>query len=125
MHVRNLDGTSAWYPGLEANPSLGVCGQKGGDGSSAFTNVKMGMSWKDIRALYGITACPAMFEKNVLLDLGTPAANGGTAEIKKFLYSSDIIDLHELIHLVTFGGRMCHYNTALRDVLIGNPRSHY
>ncbi len=130
MYVRNtLDGTSGWYPGQENNPSGGVCGQF--DYGTrvlvilAFTGAGLGMSPASMNALYGITACPAHFDRDLLLDLGTPAANGGMAEIEKFLVASDLNDLHELIHLVSHAGRMYHSDTAPRDVLIRTPRSHH
>ena len=129
MYVRNtLDGTSAWYPGQQSNPSGGVCGQINvGSGRFVleFTNAALGMTPASMNALYGITACPAYFNSDLLLDMGTPAANGGMAEIEKFLAASDIRDLHELIHLVSLAGRMCHSNTAPKDVLIRIPRSHH
>ena len=129
MYVRNtLDGTSAWYPGQQSNPSGGVCGQIN-VGSSLFvlefTNAALGMTPASMNALYGITACPAHFNSDLLLDMGTPAANGGMAEIEKFLAASDIGDLHELIHLVSLAGRMWHSNTAPKDVLIRISRSHH
>lgn len=61
-----------------------------------------------MRALYGITACPGSFSDAHLLDLQTPTANGGYQEVKKFAETSDIGNLHEIIHLISLGGRTCH-----------------
>lgn len=110
MYVRSpLDGFTAWYPGQQNNPSGGVCGQLN-LGSNLFvmefTNAHVGMGPGAMNALYGITACAQNFNNDVLLNLGTPAANGGMAEIEKFQSASDLNDLHELIHLVSLAGRM-------------------
>ena len=133
MYVYNvLDGSAAWYPPLENNPPGGGCGQLvlGSDRSvQLFTNAHVGTDPAMANALYGITACAANFNQDLLLDLGTPAANGGMAEIEKFLEASDLNDLHELMHLVSLGGRMDHsqsmHTNCPRDMLISHPRSHH
>ena len=133
MYVYNaLDGSAAWYPPQENNPPGGRCGQLvlGSDRSVLlFTNADVGTEPAMGNALYGITACGASFNSDLLLDLGTPAANGGMAEIEKFQDSADLNDLHELIHLVSLGGRMDHpqnmHKNCPRDMLISPPRSHH
>lgn len=132
MYVNNfLDGSSAWYPGQANNPSGGVCGQLN-LGSNRFVlqfvNGHVEMDAAAMNALYGITACPPSFNSDLLLDLGTPAANGGIPEIEKFLAASDL-DLHEALHLVSLGGKTCRCSraqaTASGDMLTGIRRSHY
>lgn len=133
MYVNNvLDGSSSWYPGQENNPAGGVCGQRN-LGSNLFvvqfTNGHVGMDPAAMSALYGITACPNSFNADLLLDLGTPAANGGLAEIEKFQSTSDLNNLHELLHLVSLAGKMCHskkmQTMVCRDMLIKISRSHW
>ena len=121
MYVSNpLDGFTGWYPGQQNNPSGGVCGQLN-LGSNffvmEFTNAHVGMSPESMKALYGITSCAANFNNELLLDMGTPAANGGMAEIERFQSASDLNDLHELIHLVSLAGRIHLSNTNSSDVL--------
>ena len=108
MYAYNrVDGTYAWYPGKEDNPSGGGCGGH----VLRFTDTLLGITDDAIlKALYDITACPKSFDLALLSDLGTPVANGGIAEIGKFSEVSDLIDLHELMHLVSRGGRIRHSN---------------
>ena len=112
MYVYNvLDGSAAWYPPQESYPLGGRCGQRilGSDRVVLlFTNADVGTDPAMMNALYGITACATSFGKDLLLDLGTPAAKGGMAEIEKFQDAADLNDLHELVHLVSLGGRMNH-----------------
>lgn len=91
-----------WYPPDAADPPAGLC-----SACVAFTNTgfpKSRFTDTIAKALYGITACPHLFTRPLLLDLGTPIANGGVPEVRKFLNSSDLGGVHEIIHLVTDGG---------------------
>lgn len=103
MFVNNeADGTGAWYQPNPADPPAGLC-----SAGHAFTNVGFPRDSNTVsvaRAIYGITACPGYFTRPLLLNLGTPIANGGLQEVNKYLNSSDLADLHEIIHLVTDGG---------------------
>lgn len=102
MFVNNgFDGASMWYPPDAADPPAGLC-----SACVAFTNTgfpKSRFTDTIAKALYGITACPHLFTRPLLLDLGTPIANGGVPEVRKFLNSSDLGGVHEIIHLVTDG----------------------
>ena len=110
MFVFNeLDGSYAWYKPLPASPQAGGCGPEISLTSSvAFTQAayfpKNGPGATEPKALYGITKCASHFQKPLLINLGTPTANGGLAEVVKFMNSSDLTDLHELIHLVSDAG---------------------
>ena len=109
MYVYNpADGSSAWYPGPESNPSGGACDLGSYPPTILVTNANTQMAGFSMFALYGITACPASFSDALLLDLQTPTANGGLPEVKKFIDTADNGNLHEIMHLVSLGGRTCH-----------------
>ena len=104
MWVYNsLDGTRAWYPPNPTNPPLGYCGNPAFE-VVAFASVGFDGRPLEMQALYGITMCKSHFEQPLLLDLGMPGQAASIDEIKKFLTSSDIIDLHEAFHLISDGG---------------------
>lgn len=106
MYVNNAaippyqDQSDGFYPPEEDTPSHGVCGNVGRYVSLAFT-----LTGGRMGAIYGITLCPAIFALPTTSSLGSPAANGGTAEIDRFKSTGGILTIHEFVHLVTLNGK--------------------
>lgn len=94
------DSSQGFYPPEEENPPDGGCGMVGRYTSMAFTLTGGAMT-----AIYGITLCPSYFTTPTTSSLGSPAANGGTAEIDRFKETGGMIALHEFVHLVTLNGK--------------------
>lgn len=94
------DSSQAFYPTGEGNPPDGGCGMVGRYPAMAFT-----LAGGAMKATYGITLCPSYFTTPTTSSLGSPAANGGTAEIDRFKETGGMIALHEFVHLVTLNGK--------------------
>lgn len=110
MRVDNqLDGSKTWYTPNPSDPPNGICGpppSQNGPVTEAFTNSDYSRNPTNnakANAIYGITACSSHFTEPLLANLGTPTGIGGWDEVLRFLRNSDLMDLHELIHLVTSG----------------------
>ena len=102
MYVFNeVDGSTGWYTPSEDSPPLGNCGDQS-DPITAVSGFTL-YGVVDALALLGLTMCPNHFIKPLLLDLGTPVVDGGIAEVHRFLNTSDLTNLHELMHLVSLG----------------------
>ena len=117
MYVYNdLDGSSAWYPGNQDHPSWGGCGPPNSDPAGRMQAVTDCPLKQDENALFGMTVCPINFDLHLLLDLG-PLANSRLAEINYFLAASDLVNLHEMFHVLTHCRKIRHSNVCKQLLL--------
>lgn len=106
MYVNNQaipphdDLSDGFYASDEKNPLDGNCGSIIGYPKSIFTLAPR----TDSAATYGLTLCPYLFRVPLMSSLGSPAPNGGEAQIERFRETGGMLILHEFVHLVTNNG---------------------
>ena len=107
MYVNNQaipphnDLSDGFYASDETNPLEGNCGSTAGYPKSIFTLT----AGSDVAATYGLTLCPYLFHVPLMSSLGSPVPNRGEAQIERFRETGGMLILHDLVHLVTYGGK--------------------
>lgn len=95
--TQDQDQNNGFYTANEENPSGGECGERDGARNLAF--IITGSN--SMRAIFGITLCPDLFNQPTTSSLGSPNVNSGTKEIDRFMDTGGMGILHEMVPLVS------------------------